>query len=226
MKLVENTSLKNKTRVFEDREHAGRILAGALRVYRGLDPVVLAVPLGGIPVAEKIAGALMCPMDLVFVARLPMPDKPLAGFGAVTADGKTYLNQDLVNHIALGEEVIAEVVRTAHEKLVKRSSLLGSSPGINLRSKTAILVDDGLNSGYTLLAAVRSVKKHSPKEVVVAVPTASKRGIKLLESEVDTLFCPNVREGYFFSVLKAYRRWTDLTEAVVETIVDGRRNPH
>lgn len=216
MKLVENVSLKNKTRVFKDREHVGCVLAAELHEYIGSNPVILAVPLGGIPVAAEIARALGGPADLLPVARLPLPRKPMAGFGAVSVNGEAYLNQELINHIPLSEEEISEAIRAARKKLEDRAVVIGSRPKVKLESKTVIIADDGLNTGFTLLAAVRFVKRQSPKEVVIAVPTASSKGIKLLEPEVDALVCPNIRTTYFFSVVSAYRKWTDLSERVLK----------
>ena len=91
-------------------------------------------------------------------------------------------------------------------------SLFGEIPPINIKNKRILLVDDGINSGYTLLAAIKSIKRNSPKEIIIAVPTASEKGIKLLESEIETFVCPNVRTGYFFSVLNAYKNWRELEE--------------
>jgi predicted phosphoribosyltransferase len=216
MNLRENIRLRNKIRVFENREHAGRVLAEYLQPCNDLCPVVLAVPLGGIPVGEKIAKTLKGIFDLVPVARLPLPEEPRRGIGAVTFEGDTYINREFVRHLRLGEEVINRVVKEVRLSLKKRSGLVGPRPKAALKNKTVILVDDGLNTGYTLLAAVKLVKGLSPRDVVVAVPTASIRGIKLLALEVDKILCPNVRHGYFFSVPAAYRKWENLTESVLK----------
>lgn len=215
MKLITDERLRNKTKVFENREHAGKILAE--HVIRRFDHAqgVLAIPLGGIPVAREVMSALETRGDIVQVARLPMPDKHLLGFGAVALTGETYINKELVRRAALSEDVINRVVGEARLKLMERSMIVGSRPKISLKNKTAILVDDGLNTGYTMKAAVGFVKKLSPGEVVLAVPTASMRGVKLLAPDVDAVICPNIRDGYFFSVLSAYRNWRELPEKVL-----------
>lgn len=105
-------------------------------------------------------------LDLELVARLPIPGKPLAGFGAVTVEGHTYINTDLTKRIPLKEDVIREVVKEVRKKLHDRKKLLGSRPTARLRGETVILVDDGINTGYTMMAAVKSVREQSPRKVL------------------------------------------------------------
>mgnify|MGYP001166355462 CR=1 FL=1 len=212
MKLIEYSHFRNRTHVFDNREHAGQILSKALNVYKELDPIVFAVPLGGIPVSAKISKILNCPMHTTLVSRLPLPHRPLVGFGAVSITNEVVINKKLVETINLKKEIISEVIENTKKKLKKMHSLFGEIPPINIKNKRILLVDDGINSGYTLLAAIKSIKRNSPKEIIIAVPTASEKGIKLLESEIETFVCPNVRTGYFFSVLNAYKNWRELEE--------------
>ena len=98
---------------------------------------------------------------------------------------------------------------------------------LEIKGKTAILVDDGLASGYTMLAAIRSTRKRNPRRVVVAVPTASKAAIELVSREVDKILCLNIRSSPFFAVADAYREWRDLTDEevveILEKISEGSR---
>jgi len=219
VRLITDQRLRNKTRVFEDRAQAGEVLAEALAGHAEPGSAILAIPLGGIPVATKVASAMGGELDLVPAARLPLPDKPLVGFGAVTLNGEVYLNEEFLRHVRLEKRVIDRVIEAERRKLTGRFRLLGPRPRISLKDKAVVIVDDGLNTGYTMRAAVRSVRKFSPREIVVAVPTAAMRGIKQLESEAATVVCPNLREGYFFSVLSAYRNWRELSEEVLEPFI-------
>lgn len=219
MRLITDQRLRNKTKVFENRAQAGEVLAEALTGHAETGSAVLAIPLGGIPVATKVASAIDGELDLVPAARLPLPDKPLVGFGAVTLNGEVYLNEEFVQHIDLERRVIDRVIEEEGRKLTARFRLLGPRPRIPLQDRGVVIVDDGLSTGYTMRAAVMSVRKFFPREIVVAVPTAAMRGVKRLEPEVATVVCPNLREGYFFSVLTAYRNWRALSEEVLEPFI-------
>jgi len=220
-KLVFNDNFKERLHVFKDRFHAGELLAKILKRNLSLeDAILLAIPAGGIPVGYEISCRLNIPMDVVIVRKLQIPWDPEAGFGAISSDGEIVLNERLVKRLGLSREIVEEVAEKTLRIVRDRSEKFRRvKPILEIRGKTAILVDDGLASGYTMLAAIRSTRKKNPRRVVVAVPTASKAAIELVLREVDKILCLNIRGGPFFAVADAYREWRDLSdEEVVEIL--------
>ena len=151
-KLVFNDNFKERVHVFKDRFHAGELLAEMLERNLSLgDAILLAIPAGGIPVGYEISCKLNIQMDIVLVRKLQIPWDPEAGFGAISSDGEIVLNERLVERLGLSEEVIEEVAEKTLRIVRDRSEKFRRvKPMLEIRGKTAILVDDGLASGYTL----------------------------------------------------------------------------
>jgi predicted phosphoribosyltransferase len=219
-KLIEDAKLRDKEYVFEDRIEAGRLLAKWLRNYKGSDGIALGIPSGGVPVAAEAAKALKFPVDLLIVRKIQIPYNPEAGFGAMGPEEEVILNKELLTGLSLTEEEIKIQIEKARDIIKKRNQLFREGrPFPSLKDKIVIIVDDGLASGYTMLAAIRFIKKKSPKKIIVAVPTASKRTADLVLPETDELVCLNVRSGFPFAVADAYENWYDLTDEEVISII-------
>ncbi len=219
-KLIEEISLRNKLHVFKDRSEAGSLLAGKLIGYRNCDGIVLGIPSGGMPVAKEIAGALNLSLDLMIVRKLQMPYNPEAGFGAMTLDGEIILNQQLVDWLGLTEDEIRRQAEDTFEVIKRRNQVFRKGrPFPSINGRIVIIVDDGLASGYTMLTAVRFVKRNKPEKIIIAVPTASGRTVDLILPEADELVCLNVRNGISFAVADAYRNWYDLSDEEVLSII-------
>ena len=215
-KIIEMRELRNKNYVFRDRVHAGELLASKLKPYVGKDSIVLAIPSGGVPIGSIIAKELGLQMDLIIVRKLPIPYNTEAGFGSMSWNGEVKLNEKLVEQLQLSDPEIDSIIRDVKSELDKRMEIFrGNRPFPELKGKTAIIVDDGLASGYTLLAAISSVKRLSPARIMVAVPTASKNAVDFLAPYVDEIFCLNIRETKIFAVADAYQEWHDLTQQEV-----------
>lgn len=211
--------------LFRDRAEAGRRLAERVAEREPTDPVVLAVPAGGVPVGVEVARRLVAPLDLTIVRKIRIPWEPEAGFGAVTSDGEVLLNPRLAPALGLGEEELRRLVETARDEVaVRERTLREGRPPAELGGRAVILVDDGLASGYTMLAAVRSARHHGPREVLVAVPTASGGAVKLLQPEVDGVVALYVHPaGMPFAVASSYERWHDLTDGEVLALLGEAR---
>ncbi|MCK4490985.1 MAG: hypothetical protein KAU03_00070, partial [Candidatus Altiarchaeales archaeon] len=150
--------------MFKDRLHAGRELAKKLREYRGRDVIVLAIPRGGVPVAYSIALELDAVLDVIVPRKIPIPWNPEAGFGAVTVDGEIVLNKDLVDRIGLEDDEIKELAGPVIEEIKRRIRIYrGDKKFLDLGGETVIIVDDGLASGYTMLSAIKSVRRRNPE---------------------------------------------------------------
>ncbi len=209
--IIEDPKLRNRSLVFEDRDDAGLHLARALERFREKDAIVLAIPSGGVPVGLAVSSQLKLPFDLLIIRKIPVPGNPESGFGAVSLEGDMVLNEPMVRMLGLSPEEIEVLAEPVKKELETRNRVFrGSGTWADLKGRIVILVDDGLASGYTMMAAVHSVRRREPSQVVVAVPTASASTIRLLAPEVDLIVCPNVRSGYSFAVADAYRNWYDL----------------
>jgi putative phosphoribosyl transferase len=214
--IIEDKNLRNKTFVFQDREDAGRKLSVILSDYKDSKSVVLAIPAGGLAVAKEIKDALSLSLDLLIVRKIQIPWNPEAGFGAVNLDGYVIFNEDLLPHLGLSERVITFQVEKTRETLKKRNLLFrGRKDFPSLKDKTVILVDDGLASGYTMLAAIEYAKKRNPSKIVIAIPTGSHKAVKKVSPFADVLCCLNIREDYPYAVAEAYSNWYDVSDEEV-----------
>ena len=215
-RLVENLKLRNKTRIFKDRAEAGKLLSEKLKHLASPDTIVLAIPAGGVPVGYEIAKSNGLLMDVLIVRKIQIPGNTEAGFGALGPDGKAIFNERLLRSLRLTEEEINQQIEKTKRVLEERNrSYRGNRPFPDLKNKVAIIVDDGLASGYTMLEAVNFVKSKQVKKIIVAVPTASESSIDLLLPEVDEIYCLNARALYPFAVAEAYMKWYDVGDEEV-----------
>lgn len=214
LNIVEEPAYRDRELVFSDRLHAGGLLADKLRPYLAEGDVqLLAVPGGGVPVGYVVAEKLKVPLDIAVVRKIQIPWNTEAGFGAVTWDGRVLLNEPLAADLRLSIDVMEQCIARTREIVYERiRRFRGNRPFPNLTGKTVILIDDGLASGFTMLAAAQSVKTWHPKRRVVAVPTASVSALELLSEDVDELVCLNVRGARIFAVADAYGHWYDLSD--------------
>jgi len=215
--IIDDPSLRDRIHVFKDRFHAGEVLSEMIRRNVRLeDAILFAIPAGGVPVAYEISKRLKLPMDLAVVRKIQIPWNPEAGFGAISWDGEIVLNEELIRLLGLSREEVQESIQRTKNIVLERFRMFRRGKPIpDLRGKIVIVVDDGIASGYTMLAALRSLKKRSPEKIIIAAPTASTNAIEILEGETDYIICPNIRGGATFAVADAYREWYDLTEEEV-----------
>lgn len=221
-KIYQIADLKNRRYVFRDRDEAGVVLADMLRPFYEKRPgtLVLGIPSGGVPVAVQISSHLELRMDLLIVRKIPVPGNPEAGMGALTLSGEMFLNEQLIYHLHITPEQIEGQIQRVREELEKRNTLFRKDrPEPSLKEKTVIIADDGLASGFTMLAAVKTVKKAGAKRVVIAVPTGSDTAIARLSDGGDEIFCANIRSGQYFAVAETFQNWYDLNrEEVLERL--------
>jgi len=212
--IVEEPSLRGRVHVFEDRVEAGELLAEKLKGYGGRgDAYVLAIPAGGMQVANVIARRLGLPLDVFITRKIHIPWNMEAGFGAVSWDGVVLLNEPLVAHLGLTREDVEACIEEERRAIDRRlRKFRDDRPFPDLEGKAVIVVDDGLASGFSMLVTLRSLRRRRPGELVVAVPTASESALGLVAPEADRVFCLNVRPGPVFAVADAYRRWHDLED--------------
>lgn len=216
----EDLELRERERVFKDRRDAGVQLADSLMAYQGGDALVLAIPAGGIPVAAEVGRLLQVRWDVLVVRKVQFPDDPEAGFGAVGPEDTVVLNDYLIEVERMSHVVVEEQTRRARQAAEWREQLLREgAPYPDMRGRTVILVDDGLASGFTMLAAIQYVRSRQAGKVVVAVPTGSGRAVELVGEKADEVHCLNVRSRPFFAVADAYRYWYDLSDEEAVSIL-------
>lgn len=210
---------------YENRTEAGQVLARELKELEfETRPVVLAIPNGGIPVAVEIARSLNAELDSIIVRKLQVPGNPEAGFGALTSHGSLLLNDRLVRSIGLNQRQIELVVNQTEEQIDRRRADYQGLVGIvDPSQKDIILVDDGLASGYTMKAAIESVRTLEPNTITVAVPTSSGSAAELITNDVQNLVCPLIESGFIFAVANAYRNWYDVPDSEVIDILEEYR---
>jgi putative phosphoribosyl transferase len=199
---------------FADRAEAGRSLAPLLVARDFADPVVYALPRGGVPVALPIAHALQAPLDLLLVRKLGVPWQPELGFGAV-AEGldQPVINQEVVAHAALTEADMAPVIARERVELTRRAALyLKGRARLDPKGRIAILVDDGLATGFTARAALDALRKRGAARLVLAVPVAAPDSIAALKGAADEIIALET-EGFQGGISASYADFHQLSDA-------------
>jgi predicted phosphoribosyltransferase len=177
------------------------------------EALVLAIPNGGIPVAVSLAKTLRLSLKVLVCRKLQLPWNPEAGFGAIAPDGSLVINEEMVKALGLNNEAIRIQKLKALSEIKLKEKLFETVKKHSLKDKTVILVDDGLASGYTMLAALKFAKKANSEKRVVAIPTASLGALRLISDEAWKIYCANVRSDLLgFAVADAYRNWYDVCD--------------
>lgn len=190
---------------FQDRQAAGRALAAALERFRGAHILVLGLPRGGVPVAAEIAEALAGELDVIVARKLGSPVSAELAIGAITADGERVLNDDVIAQLRVSETYVEAVSAVQRVEAQRREQVFrGDRAPLQVRGRIVILVDDGLATGATMRAAVRSVRRRDPARLVVAVPVGAPAACEALRSEADEVVC--LGEPEYFAAVGAFYR--------------------
>jgi len=204
---------------FRDRIDAGRVLAERLSMYRGKDVLVLGIPRGGLPVAAEVARRLGAELDVLVARKLGAPGQPELAIGAVTANGGEFVDEEVVAYLGVSEAYLQRVREEQMGEARRREARFrGDRPAERIRDRIVMLVDDGLATGATMRAAARSVRKHRPALLVVAVPVGSREACAALREEADELVCPLVPDS-FGAVGYFYEDFEPTEDAEVESIL-------
>lgn len=209
--------------MFRDRIDAGQKLAKRLEPeYRGVDAVVLAIPRGGVVVGNEVAKTLSLPLDVIIPRKIGAPGNPELAIGAVAHD-KAMINESLVAQMGIPSSYIDQEVKRQLGEIDRRRKLyMGEREPIPLEGKIAIIVDDGLATGYTALAAIDAVRHHHPQKIVLAVPVAPRDTCDRFQGEVDEVICLEAHE-IFFAVGQFYESFEQTTDSEVVAILKSYR---
>jgi putative phosphoribosyl transferase len=205
---------------FRDRTEAGQLLGAQLA---GRDwpknSIVLGLPRGGVPVAVEVARELGLPLDVIVVRKLGVPWQPELAMGAIASGGVRVLDQQLIRMEGISQEDVEAIAAREEQEAERREQLYRAGrPPLALRKHTVILVDDGLATGSTMLAAVKCVKSLQPSAVIAAVPVASRQACAYLRHVADECVCLAVPEQ-FGSVGEWYQDFRQTSDADVRNLL-------
>lgn len=179
---------------FRDRRHAGEALAERLREEQEKgalpNPVVLALPRGGVVVADEVARVLDAPLDVLVVRKIGAPFQPEFALGAIAGDEPPLFDRTALGHLDMTEAELAPLVDRERTELRRRERLYREGrPAPDLTGRTAVVIDDGLATGATARAALRSIRGRHPQRIVLAIPVSSPQAVQLLRDDADTIVC-------------------------------------
>jgi len=219
--IIDLPELREQTHVFQDRIHAGQILARMLTADDKQTGIIFAIPAGGVPVGVVMAEKTGLDFDVAVVSKITLPWNTEAGYGAVAFNGTVKLNKDLIRRVNLTSEEVKKGIEKTTAKVARRvKKIRGRLSFPDLENRCAILVDDGLASGFTMQVAVTSLRSVGAGRIVVAVPTGHRQSAEMIAQEVDTLYCANIRGGLSYAVASAYQHWSDVAEEDVLKLLE------
>jgi predicted phosphoribosyltransferase len=208
---------------FHDRDEAGRLLAENLSAYANRpDVIVLALPRGGVPVAAQVARELNAPLDVFVVRKLGLPGQPELAMGAIATGGIRVLNAEVVDSLQVPAEVIEAVTSNERDELKRRERVYRNDlPAPEVRGRTVILVDDGIATGSTMLAAIAALRQLEAARIVVAAPTIASTTLQQISDAADEVAAVMVPEE-FYGVGQSYENFSQTTDEEVRELL--RRN--
>jgi putative phosphoribosyl transferase len=211
---------------FEDRRHAGRVLARSFLSSEAArdaqDGIVLGLPRGGVPVAYEVACALDLPLDVFIVRKLGVPGFAELAMGAIASDGTVAMNQAVIQEFGITQDAMDAVAEQEKLEMERRElAYRNGRPPARIEGRMAILVDDGVATGASMLAAARALRRRARK-VIVAVPVAARSTCEKLRTEVDEVICARI-PWLFHSVGSFYQNFEQTTDEEVRTLLSQAR---
>jgi putative phosphoribosyl transferase len=208
---------------FADRLEAGRLLAADLSLRKNIaGGVILALTRGGVPVGFAVADRLHLPLDIIVVRKIGVPWQPELAMGAIASSTRV-LDDRMIQELGIPDEDVQKIIAREQAEMKRREDLYrGGKPALDLHGRSAILIDDGLATGNTMLAAVRHARSLQPARVIVGVPVGSADACNRLRNEVDDLVCLATPDS-FFAVGEWYRDFQQVNDSEVEHLLAESR---
>lgn len=208
---------------FENRKQAGQLLAEKLAGYASINPVILALPRGGVPLAHEIAEKLQAPMDICLVKKIPAPGHEEFAIGAVAEDERPHLNESYIEKYRLNREKIAEIITGRISEIRAKAKMYrGKVQKVPLKGKAVIVVDDGLATGASMKAALKWLRTQEVKKIIVAVPIASTEGAEEIEALCDE-FVSLITSDDMWAVGLWYEDFSQVSDAEVMHLLEQRK---
>ncbi|MFP4532767.1 MAG: phosphoribosyltransferase [Desulfobacterales bacterium] len=206
---------------FKDRKHAGRLLAEKLADYEPDNPIVMAIPRGGVEVGIQVAKRLNCDFELLIVRKLPFPDNPESGFGAIAEDGSSVVFDRFAQTVP---ETERQQIYEAQQNEIKSRirTLRKGRPLPPLKGRTVILIDDGIAMGSTMQASVAMCRNQKAQKIIVAAPVSSPRTKTEFQSLADDVVILTTPE-FFQAVAQVYENWYDVSDEEVLELLDSSK---
>jgi putative phosphoribosyl transferase len=204
---------------FKNRKHAGKLLADQLLAYASDHPIVLAIPRGGVEVGLQVAKRLDCDFDLIVVRKLPFPDNPESGFGAIAEDGSSVVFERFARTVpeTERERIYADQKKEIENRI---NRLRKGRPLPEITGRTVILIDDGIAMGSTMQASVALCRNQNAKKIIVAAPVSSPRTKSEFQSLADDAVILTTPE-FFQAVAQVYENWYDVSDEEVLELLDS-----
>ncbi len=207
--------------MFQNRKDAGQQLARALGKYKDKGVLVLAIPRGGVQVGYEVAQYLQGELAIIITRKLPFPDEPEAGFGAIAEDGSTYISESLSRWVS--QRVIERIIKEQTQEIERRIKVLRNGrPLPRIEDRTVILVDDGIAAGSTMRASIALCRNQGAASIIVAVPVTGKRTAQDIGSLVDKIVVLET-PPFFHAVAQVYEHWYDVQDDEVLAIMEKYR---
>jgi predicted phosphoribosyltransferase len=210
--------------LYRNRYEAGRSLAANLRSrHLGADPVVLALPRGGVPVAVEVARTFGAPLEVFLVRKLGFPHHPELAMGAIASGGVQLLDEARIARFGISPEDVAAVIDREHHELRRREQIYRPEGPLELHGRPAVVIDDGLATGFTMRAAVAALRRLGCAQLTVAVPVGARATCEEFAPEVDLLVCP-LQPEEFSAVGQWYEDFSETTDSEVEQCLREARS--
>ena len=204
--------------MFSNRTDAGKQLAKKLEFVKKENPVILAIPRGGVVVADAVASFLDCKLDIIVSRKIGAPHNPELAIGAVLHDGSYFPNSDVVKMLQVPQRYIDSEKAEQMKEIQRRLIIYRGSIHYDLKEKTVVLVDDGLATGATMVVAALWVKKQKSKNIIVAVPVGSRETVQKLSEIVDEIVVLSM-PGFFNAVGQFYENFDQVEDSKVQEIM-------
>lgn len=209
--------------MFKNRNQAGILLAAELEKYKDENPIIIALPRGGVVLGYEISKSLNAPLDVMVTRKIGSPMQPEFGIGAIAPGNIRILDKESINILNITEAELEKIIHRETLEMERRLNCYRKGmPPLAIEGKTAIVVDDGLATGVTAKAAIMAIKQMSPHKIILAVPVSPKHTANYFRKIVDELICLNEPE-YFYAVGAFYSDFAQVEDEEVIKLLEISR---